>query len=223
MARRPARKTTSRKTTGRKTAARKATAKKAATKKTARKTTGKTASRSKTAARKTTRTAARKTSGKTARRGAAKKSARARREPLAIQLLKQDHREVETMAAEFERARDTTAKGQLARRICEALTVHAQLEEELFYPRAREQGVDEDLLDEAYVEHQSAKDLIAQIEGMSPGDRYFDAKVKVLTEYVKHHVQEEENELFPQVQRSVADLDSLGEEMQARKAALGQA
>jgi hemerythrin superfamily protein len=96
------------------------------------------------------------------------------------------------------------------------LTVHATIEEELFYPAARENSTEQDLLDEAEVEHASAKDLIAQIEGMDAGDELYDAKVKVLGEYIDHHVKEEE-ELFPKVKRAKLDLEALGGELAARK------
>jgi hemerythrin superfamily protein len=229
MARRATTKKTARKTAAKKGAAKRSTAKKTTAKKAASKrASGKTAARrstTKTARRATAKTA-RKSAAKTARKSAGKsargRSARktARREPLAIQLLKQDHREVEAMGKAFERASGESEKAEIAQRICQALTVHAQIEEEIFYPRARDQNVDDDMLDEAYVEHQSAKDLIAQIQGMGPGERYFEAKVKVLIEYVQHHVQEEENELFPAVQKKGLDLDAIGEELQARKAEL---
>jgi hemerythrin superfamily protein len=105
------------------------------------------------------------------------------------------------------------------------LTAHATAEEELFYPRAREVlGDDEDLVDEADVEHASAKELIAQIEAGSPDDPLYDAKVKVLGEYIDHHVKEEEGEMFPKIRKSDLDLDAIGEEIAARKAELtGQA
>ena len=223
-----------RRVTTKKTASRKTAAKKSARKSTAKRSTAKKSGAKKAASKKTSRrpvarktaakAAARRSPAKTARKSAGKKSARktARREPLAIQLLKQDHREVEALGKQFERAKDDTAKAEIARRICQALTVHAQIEEEIFYPRAREQDVEDDMLAEAYVEHQSAKDLIAQIQGMSPGDRYFEAKVKVLIEYVQHHVEEEENEMFPAAKKKRLDLDAIGEEMQARKQELMQ-
>ena len=135
----------------------------------------------------------------------------------AIALLKADHKEVAEMLDKFENARST--KSKLAQQICQALTVHAQIEEEIFYPAAREAlGEDgKDLLDEAQVEHQSLKELIGQIEGASPDDDLFDAYVKVLGEYVKHHVKEEEGELFPKLRKSDMDLASVGQELMARK------
>jgi hemerythrin superfamily protein len=135
-----------------------------------------------------------------------------------IALLKADHKEVSDMFERFEKARSTT-KPKLAEQICQALTVHAQLEEELFYPAAREAlGEDgKDLLDEAQVEHNSLKELIANIEGSSSDEELFDAHVKVLGEYTKHHVKEEEGELFPKCRKSEMDLVALGEEVAQRK------
>jgi hemerythrin superfamily protein len=134
----------------------------------------------------------------------------------AIKLLKQDHREVERLVDEFERAR-APKKAQIAEEICRQLTVHAQIEEEIFYPAAREALKEEDLVDEAEVEHQSAKDLIAQIQGGSTEDEKFEARVKVLGEYVKHHVREEEKEMFAQLQKRKIDLQALGEQLMRRK------
>lgn len=135
----------------------------------------------------------------------------------AIALLKADHKEVAEMLEEFENARST--KGKLAQQICQALTVHAQIEEEIFYPAAREALGDEgkDLLDEAKVEHSSLKELIGQIEGSGPDDELFGAHVKVLGEYVKHHVKEEEGEMFPKLRKSDMDLVEVGAQLAARK------
>jgi hemerythrin superfamily protein len=139
----------------------------------------------------------------------------------AIALLTTDHKEVKKLfksyAALVDAETETAKKQALALQICATLTVHATIEEEVFYPAARE-GLDEqDLLDEAEVEHASAKDLIAQIEGMEPDDDLYDAKVKVLGEYIDHHVKEEEEELFPKVKRAKLDLEALGGELDARK------
>lgn len=143
---------------------------------------------------------------------------------LAIELLESDHRKVEMMFDEYEQEKDAgeDAKQALAQRICTELTIHAQIEEELFYPWLRENldAEDMEMLEEAYVEHSSAKDLIAQIEAGGGIDEAFDAKVKVLGEYVKHHVKEEENEIIPKVSRMREELDELGQEMHARKAEL---
>ena len=152
----------------------------------------------------------------------AKKSGGA--QPLAIELLMTDHRKVETLFDRYEEEKDgdEETKRTLAQRICGELTAHAQVEEELFYPWLRE-NLDEEkmeLVEEAEVEHQSAKDLIAQIEGAGEVDETYDAKVKVLGEYIKHHVQEEENEIFEEVREMREELDELGQEMAARKAEL---
>ena len=141
----------------------------------------------------------------------------------AINLLIADHREVKALFRAYDQLVQTDGdddeKQELALQICTMLTVHATVEEELFYPAAREVlGEDEDLVDEAEVEHASALDLIEQIEQSSPGDdSLFDAKVKVLGEYIDHHVKEEEGEMFPKVRKSDLDIDSLGEEMAERK------
>ena len=135
----------------------------------------------------------------------------------AIALLKADHREVKAMFAQFEKTEDDGEKAKLARAICAALHVHTQIEEEIFYPAAYEAIEDDDLLDEAEVEHASAKDLIAQVEASAPGEPLFDAKVKVLGEYIDHHVGEEESELFPECRSSKMDLKALGAQMSTRK------
>lgn len=137
----------------------------------------------------------------------------------AIALLKQDHRTVEELFKKFEKASGDGRKQSIAEEICLDLSVHAQIEEEIFYP-ACEGKVDEDLLKESYVEHDGAKVLIAEIEGGKPGDSYYDAKVTVLAEQIKHHVHEEEaflKGLFAQARRSDLDLDALGAELAARK------
>jgi hemerythrin superfamily protein len=138
----------------------------------------------------------------------------------AIELLKQDHREVEGFFEEFDELKDNGSKAKLAQKICMALKVHTQVEEELFYPAARKATGDNDMLDEAAVEHAGAKKLIAEIEGGKPGADMFDAKVKVLGEQIHHHVEEEEGELFPEVEQAGIDLVALGEKMAERKSAL---
>ena len=137
----------------------------------------------------------------------------------AIAILTQDHRNVDKLFKKFESVDGADEKKELVATICEELTLHATVEEEIFYPAAREQlGEDgQDLLDEAEVEHAGAKDLIAQLQDAEPGDELYDAKVTVLSEYIRHHVKEEEGELFPKVKKSDLDLDALGEEMRARK------
>jgi hemerythrin-like domain-containing protein len=158
----------------------------------------------------------------TNRRTAARKAARARAgKDDAIKLLKADHKEVADMVEKFENGRlSKDRKVATAKQICMALTVHAQIEEEIFYPAAREASIrdGEDLLDEAEVEHGSIKELVAAIENASPDDdELFDARVKVLGEYVKHHVKEEENELFPRLRKSDMDLEEVGAQLAARK------
>lgn len=138
----------------------------------------------------------------------------------AIALLEQDHREVEAFYKQFEQADSSSEKAELAWKICVALTVHAEIEEQVFYPAARRAIDDTEILDEAEVEHMSAKQLIAEIETMTPRDKLFDAKVKVLVEYVKHHVKEEETELFPKVRQADLDLHAIGRKLGERKVAL---
>ena len=138
----------------------------------------------------------------------------------AIGLLEADHREVEDYFETYETLTDDAEKKALADKICLALKVHAQIEEEFFYPPAREKTGDGDLIDEAIVEHMGAKTLIAQIEAGLPGQPLYDAKVKVLGEQVRHHVEEEESELFPEVRATNLDLVALGAKLAARKAEL---
>ncbi|HTE41675.1 MAG TPA: hemerythrin domain-containing protein [Steroidobacteraceae bacterium] len=137
--------------------------------------------------------------------------------PDAIQLLETDHAAVKKLFKEFEKTDDKRRKQEIATTICAELTVHATIEEEIFYPAARAAIDEGDLLDEAEVEHASAKDLIAQIEAGAPGEELWEAKVIVLGEYIDHHVKEEEDEMFPKVKKSDIDLEALGEELQARK------
>lgn len=138
----------------------------------------------------------------------------------AVALLKQDHDEVKAMFKQYEQLGDRAfvAKQKLAEKICLELTKHAMAEEEIFYPAVRADAEDaEDLVDEATVEHASAKELIAQIHSMDPHDDLYDAKVKVLGEYINHHVEEEETEMFPQAKDAGIDLMALGQQIQARK------
>jgi len=135
----------------------------------------------------------------------------------AIRLLKADHKEVKGYFHDFEKAKDASEKQQLANKICKALIVHTQIEEEIFYPAARKEIEDGGLLDEAEVEHASAKQLIAEIQRMKPSDRLFDAKVTVLGEYITHHVEEEEKEIFPEVRDTNLDLKAMGQALAERK------
>jgi hemerythrin superfamily protein len=137
----------------------------------------------------------------------------------AIQLLKADHDQVEEWFDQFENTNSDSKKQKLATQICTALKVHTQIEEEIFYPACREAGLEEDLMDEADVEHQGAKNLIGEIEAGAPGDDHWDAKVTVLGEMIKHHVKEEEQRdgMFAKAKKADLDLDELGAELKARK------
>ena len=137
----------------------------------------------------------------------------------AIALLKADHREVEKLFAEFEKTRFATRKEKLADEICNALKIHTRIEEEIFYPAFLAATSDKDLHHEAEVEHAGAKKLIAEIEDRNSSDDYFEAKVKVLSEMIKHHVKEEEQPggMFAEARKSEMDLLSLGRELMARK------
>jgi hemerythrin superfamily protein len=140
----------------------------------------------------------------------------------AVALLKEDHRTVEELFAQFEQASGDGRKQKLAEQICLELSVHAKIEEEIFYP-ACEGKVEEDLLKEAYVEHDGAKLLIAEIMAGGPSDEFYDSKVKVLQEEIEHHVEEEEKRvegIFSQARKAGLDMDALGEQLAARKEAL---
>ncbi|MES3026018.1 MAG: hemerythrin domain-containing protein [Pseudomonadota bacterium] len=145
----------------------------------------------------------------------------------AISMLTREHREVEDLFKQYEALgeRAKSSKKRIADQICTALTMHATVEEEIFYPSLREAGVKgaDELLDEAVVEHASAKELIAQLQEMEPEDELYDAKVKVLAEQIEHHVKEEEKEMFPMVRKAKLDLEALGEEMALRKEELAAA
>jgi hemerythrin superfamily protein len=137
----------------------------------------------------------------------------------AIQQLKADHRQVEEWFAQFDKAKGDARKGQLATAICDALSVHAVIEEEIFYPAFLAATNDRDLHHEALVEHAGAKKLIAEIQDMSASDEYYDAKVTVLSEMIKHHVKEEEQPggMFAEARKSDMDLEALGQKLFARK------
>jgi hemerythrin superfamily protein len=156
-----------------------------------------------------------KTSSKSPQRGARKESSRD-----ALHLLSEDHKKVIDMFEEFEQLKedpDVEAKQLLVESACAELTLHAQVEEDVFYPAARDAIDDMDLLDEAIVEHASAKQLINELNTMQPDDDLYDAKFTVLGEYVKHHIEEEEKQIFPKVKKAKVDLDELGEEIRQRK------
>ena len=138
----------------------------------------------------------------------------------AIALLKADHEAVSHLFVEYEKTRSVQNKKALVAQICTALSVHAQIEEEIFYPAVKAALKDKLLVPEATVEHAGVKDLIAQLQGIDPDGEMYDAKVKVLSEYVKHHVKEEQNEMFPKAKASSLDMAELGAQMAMRKDAL---
>jgi hemerythrin superfamily protein len=147
-----------------------------------------------------------------------------RRSQTALDLLKADHAEVKKLFQQFERLKkteDTDGMQEVAKTICDALRIHAQIEEEIFYPALREAGDADDALDEADVEHSHVKELVEQIASGAPGDEHFEARVKVLSEYVEHHVEEEESTIFSKARKADFDLVALGQQLEARKAELG--
>jgi hemerythrin superfamily protein len=141
----------------------------------------------------------------------------------AIAMLTEDHNKVKALFKQFEKLKEQEdadeEMGDLVAQICAELTIHSTLEEEIFYPAVREAIDDDDLMDEADVEHASAKELIAELETSSPGDDHYNAKVTVLGEYVVHHVKEEEGEMFPKARKAI-DTEAVGAEMAARKSEL---
>lgn len=137
----------------------------------------------------------------------------------AIALLKADHRKVEQLFASFEEAKGASSKEKLAREICTELKIHTMLEEEIFYPALRGK-IEDDMLDEAYVEHDGAKVLINDIEAGGPDEQFYDAKVKVLSEEIEHHVGEEEKPaegMFAECRKTDVDLVAMRDQMLARK------
>jgi hemerythrin superfamily protein len=162
-------------------------------------------------ARKTARTPA-------ARPAPRKRVAPRRRPPDALAMLRDDHRRVAALFAQVAKAGDDRErKGSLVLRICRELAVHAQVEDEIFYPAARTVLRRQALVDEADVEHATVRMLVAELERGKPGDDHYDAKIKVLGEYVKHHVKEEQEALFPKLRRTPLDLAVLGERIAMRK------
>ena len=154
----------------------------------------------------------------TPKTGAAAKPATVAKD--AIALLKADHEAVSQLFSEFEKTRSVANKKALVAEICTALSVHAEIEEEIFYPAVKAALKDKLLVPEAMVEQAGVKSLIAQLEGVEPDGEMYDAKVKVLSEYVKHHVKEEQTEMFPKARASSLDMAELGARMAARKEAL---
>ena len=154
--------------------------------------------------------------------GASSKPNASKSKPMdAVTLLKADHRKVEDLFERYETSRNTSTKAKLAQQICMELTIHATIEEEIFYPAVKGQ-VEDDMLDEAYVEHDGAKVLIGELLAGSPDDDFYDAKVKVLSEEIKHHVKEEEQRdgIFAQAKKAGVDMMDLGQQLAARKAEL---
>ena len=138
----------------------------------------------------------------------------------AMALLRADHKRVSALFADYEKTRSATRKKDIVSQICSELSVHAQLEEEIFYPAIKMALKDKKLVPEATVEHASLKALIAQVAGAEPDGEMFDAKIKVLSEYVRHHVKEEQNEMFPKAKASRVDMVALGARLSERKAEL---
>lgn len=159
----------------------------------------------------------------TSRRSTSTAARRAPRQKDAVAMLREDHKKVSALFEEFEKARSDRRKKEIVATICQELTVHTALEEEIFYPAVKAALKDKELVPEAVVEHASVKDLIAQVRDQEPGGEEYDAKVKVMGEFVKHHVKEEQTEMFPKAKKATAlDLVELGEQMQARKQELMQ-
>ncbi len=143
--------------------------------------------------------------------------------PDAIALLIADHKKVQRLFTEFSELKEDGSdeeKSAIVEQVCNELTIHATLEEEIFYPAVRKAIEDVDLMDEALVEHAGAKELIAQLQDMEPGDELYDAKVTVLGEQIEHHVEEEEGEMFPKAKKAKVDTGALGAQMLKRKSAL---
>lgn len=135
-----------------------------------------------------------------------------------IAMLMQDHKRVQKLFKQFEKDRnDPEACREIVQTACADLKVHSALETEIFYPGVRDAIENEDIMNEADVEHESAESLIAKLEGMSPEDPHYAATFTVLCEYVKHHIKEEEGEMFPQIKKADVDLATLGEEMRVRR------
>ncbi len=166
----------------------------------------------------TSRKTAKTTTVRTASAKAAAKSPRpSASAPDAIALLKADHKRVSDLYAQYEKTRSQAKKRSLVASICQELSVHAQVEEEIFYPAVKAALKDKELVPEAQVEHASLKELIAQVRDKEPDGELFDAKIKVMSEYTRHHVKEEQNEMFPKARKTRLDMNELGERIAARK------
>ena len=152
-----------------------------------------------------------------ARKAAAKKAAKPVRIPDAIGLLRADHKRVNDLFEQFEKTRSANKKKSIVAKICLEMTVHAQIEEEIFYPAVKAALRDKELVPEASVEHASVKDLIAQVRDVEPDGEMYDARVTVMGEFIRHHVKEEQNEMFPKAKKTRLDMVALGEQLYARQ------
>ena len=164
------------------------------------------------------------TTATSARRAKPKSASTAKSATNALEILRADHAAVKKLFSQFNKAKkaaDEDAMQEIVAAACKALSIHAQIEEEIFYPALRESADADDQLDEADVEHAHVKELVAQLEDSGPGGDLYDARVKVLSEYVEHHVKEEESTLFTKARKSSCDLNALGEQLLARKEELG--
>lgn len=167
-----------------------------------------------TASRKTSPpTAARKSPARKAPAGTSRSSAGTD----AIALLRADHQRVSDLYQQYESTRSAAKKKTLVATICQELSIHAQVEEEIFYPAVKAALKDKELVPEAQVEHATLKELIAQVKDKEPDGEMFDAKIKVMSEYTKHHVKEEQNEMFPKARATKLDMKELGAQIAARK------
>ena len=172
-----------------------------------------------TASRKTTRAPAKRATSAVASK-TTPRTTRAPKAPVAQEataLLKADHKRVSDLFDQYEKTRSTARKKTLVASICMELGIHAKAEEEIFYPAVKAALKDKEMVPEAIVEHASLKELMAQVEGKEPDGEMFDAKIKVLSEYVKHHVKEEETEMFPKARKTKLDMKALGAQIAARK------
>lgn len=156
----------------------------------------------------------------TATKNTRTKKASSARPQEATALLRADHKKVSTLFADFDKARSAKRKKDIVSEICRELTAHATVEEEIFYPAVQAALKDHELVPEANVEHAAVKDLIAQVQNVEPGGDEYDARVKVMGEFVKHHVKEEQGEMFPKAKKTKLDMLALGARMAARKAEL---
>jgi hemerythrin-like domain-containing protein len=156
---------------------------------------------------------------KTTRQSAAGKTARTR-QPDAIVLLKEDHAKVNALFEQYKKSRSAAKKQSIVATICRELTVHAMVEEEIFYPAVKAALKDKELVPEAVVEHATLKEFIAKLDGRQPDGEMYDAQVQVLGEYVKHHVKEEQTEMFPKARKTRLDMAQLGQQILDRKEAL---